>query len=50
MEPLLKIENLTKVYERGDVLALDDISFTVERGEFLVLIGLSGSGKSTLLR
>ena len=50
MEPLLKIENLTKVYERGDILALDDISFTVERGEFLVLIGLSGSGKSTLLR
>ena len=50
MEPLLRIEHLTKVYERGEVLALDDISFTVKRGEFLVLIGLSGSGKSTLLR
>lgn len=50
MEPLLKIDHLTKVYARGDVVALDDISFTVKRGEFLVLIGLSGSGKSTLLR
>ncbi len=46
----LVVEHLTKVYERGDVLALDDISFSVEKGEFLVLIGLSGSGKSTLLR
>jgi len=50
MEPLLVVEHLTKIYQRGEVLALDDISFTVNRGEFLVLIGLSGSGKSTLLR
>ncbi|HEU68413.1 MAG TPA: ATP-binding cassette domain-containing protein, partial [Candidatus Acetothermia bacterium] len=48
--PYLVVENLTKVYERGQVLALRDLSFAVEKGEFLVVIGLSGSGKSTLLR
>lgn len=46
---MLEIQNLTKVYDDG-TLALDDVSFTVEDGEFLVIIGLSGSGKSTLLR
>lgn len=46
---MLEIQNLTKIYEDG-TLALDDVSFTVEDGEFLVVIGLSGSGKSTLLR
>jgi len=46
----LIVEHLTKVYPRGNVLALDGVSFTVRRGEFLVIIGLSGSGKSTLLR
>ena len=46
---MLHIENLTKVFEDGTV-ALEDVSFTVEEGEFLTIIGLSGSGKSTLLR
>jgi len=46
----LVIDRLTKVYERGQVVALKDLSFSVKKGEFLVVIGLSGSGKSTLLR
>jgi phosphonate transport system ATP-binding protein len=46
---MLEVRNLTKVYGDGTV-ALRDVSFTVEKGDFLVIIGLSGSGKSTLLR
>ncbi len=48
---LLKIENLTKTYGTGEntVRAIDNISFSVEQGEFLAIIGPSGSGKSTLL-
>jgi phosphonate transport system ATP-binding protein len=46
---MLEVRNLTKVYGDGTV-ALRNVSFTVEKGDFLVIIGLSGSGKSTLLR
>ncbi len=46
---MLRVEKLTKVFEDGTV-ALKDVSFDVEDGEFLAIIGLSGSGKSTLLR
>jgi phosphonate transport system ATP-binding protein len=46
---MIEIKNLTKVYGDGTV-ALKNVSFSVEDGEFLVVIGLSGSGKSTLLR
>ena len=48
---ILKVENLTKIYGKNTtkVVALDHISFSVEKGEFIAIIGPSGSGKSTLL-
>ncbi len=48
---ILKIENLSKIYGEGEnrVKALDNVSFTVEKGQFVAIIGPSGSGKSTLL-
>lgn len=48
---ILRVEHLSKTYGKGDTLvkALDDISFTVEQGQFVAIVGASGSGKSTLL-
>ena len=46
---MLEVRHLTKVYDDG-TRALNDVSFSVPDGEFLVVIGLSGSGKSTMLR
>ena len=48
---LLRMEHLTKIYGKGEneVRALDDVSFTVPKGQMAAIIGPSGSGKSTLL-
>lgn len=48
---ILKVENLYKIYGKGEnkVNAVDNVSFSVEKGEFIAIIGASGSGKSTLL-
>ena len=48
---ILKVENLVKTYGKGDnvVTAVDNISFSVQKGEFVAIVGASGSGKSTIL-
>ena len=48
---ILKVEHLSKIYGKGEtvVKAVDDISFSVEKGDFVAIVGASGSGKSTLL-
>lgn len=51
MEAIIEVKNATKIYRVGNekILALDDVSFTINKGDFCCLLGSSGSGKSTLL-
>ena len=46
----ITLNNITKTYNKGTVLAVDDVSFSVEKGEIFGLIGPDGAGKSTIFR
>ena len=53
MNPILQVENLNYIYSKGTPFehqALDNVNFSVERGEFIGIIGHTGSGKSTLMQ
>lgn len=47
---MIHLKNVTKIYERNGVTALDDVTIDIERGEFVFIVGTSGSGKSTLMK
>ncbi len=51
MDELIRVEKLSKIYKNGniEVIALDDVTFSVNKGEFIAIMGASGSGKSTLM-
>ena len=49
VKPMIELKNVSKVYDNGTV-GLKDINLTINKGEFVVVVGLSGAGKSTLLR
>ncbi|MHA1148441.1 MAG: ATP-binding cassette domain-containing protein [Promethearchaeota archaeon] len=48
-EDIIEVKNLTKIYEDGDVLAVDDISFSIRKGEIFALLGPNGAGKTTTI-
>lgn len=48
-QPMIQLKNVSKIYDNGTV-GLKDINLNIDKGEFIVVVGLSGAGKSTLLR